>query len=199
MASRPAVALMAVLPVPMGLVRLFMLRDNVKENHDSWGRLRADTESARYAAVRAATERYAGDGFVLDVGCSQGILVEGLCYGRYLGVDASPPAIALASAKTDDRTTFVVADATTYVADAPPRAVVLNEMVYYLRRPADAVEHYAAQLGPDGVVVLSVFAHSWSSRRLLRTLARRLRLVESTLVSTGHLGWTVAVYRPLTV
>ena len=195
MASRPAVALMSVLPVPMRLVRLVMLHDNARENQDSWARLRDDSETPRYVAVREVTQRYAGDGFVLDVGCSQGILAEGLLYRRYLGVDADPPAIALASTKNDASTSFLVGDAATFRPDEPPDAVVLNEVVYYLRHPARVVERHADQLAANGVVVVSIFAHSWSSRRLLRTLARRLELVESALVSTGHLGWTVAVYR----
>ena len=49
-------------------------------------------------------ERYAADGFVLDIGCSQGILQEGLRYRSYLGVDSFADSIRLASAKADDRT-----------------------------------------------------------------------------------------------
>jgi 2-polyprenyl-3-methyl-5-hydroxy-6-metoxy-1,4-benzoquinol methylase len=80
---------------------------------------------------------------VLDIGCSQGILQEGLRYHRYLGVDNFEPSIALATAKTDSRTQFVCADGSTFVAETPPNAVIMNEVVYYLPDPMSAVEHHA--------------------------------------------------------
>ncbi len=111
MASRCAVRFLSFVPVPLGVVRAVLLRDNVRENRkDSWQRLRDDDEAVRYAAVRRLVERYAGDGFVLDIGCSQGILQEGLRYGRYVGVDSAPASIALAASKADARTSFFCAD-----------------------------------------------------------------------------------------
>jgi len=178
-------------------VKSILVRDNAKENRkDSWQRLRESNEAARYQAVRRVTERYARAGFVLDVGCSQGILQEGLTYDRYLGVDNCEQSIALAAPKSDARTHFVCTDGSTFVADQPPDAVVMNEVIYYLPDPIGAVLHYARQLAPDGVVIISIYARTWSSRRLLRAIGRRLDLVESSLVTSGHLAWTVAAYRP---
>ena len=71
-----------------------MLVENAVGNaRGGWERLRDDGEAERYRAVRAAVERHAPDGFVLDVGCSQGILQEGLRYRRYVGVDRYVPAL----------------------------------------------------------------------------------------------------------
>jgi len=197
MGSRPAVAVMDVLPVPLRLLRWWMLHDNAAENRrDGWARLRAPEEQARYAAVRSTTEAYAADGFVLDLGCSQGILPEGLTYRRYLGVDNYPEAIARAQAKTDPRTQFVCADATTFVPDEPPDAIVLNEVVYYLADPVATVLRHTGQLSGGGVLIISIYARAWSSRRLIRQLADRLDLVETRLVESGHLAWTIAVFRP---
>jgi 2-polyprenyl-3-methyl-5-hydroxy-6-metoxy-1,4-benzoquinol methylase len=198
MGSRPAVELLSVAPVPLFVVRSVLMRDNARENRkDSWQRLRAVREAARYQAVRSVTERYAANGFVLDVGCSQGILQEGLRYGRYLGVDNFEESIALAKPKSDSRTQFVCADGSSFVADAPPNAVVMNEVIYYLPNPMGAVEHHAHQLAPGGVLIVSIYAKTWSSRRLLRAMAARLELVESSLVKSGHLAWTVSVFRPM--
>lgn len=197
MRSSVAVQLLSLLPIPLVLVRSLLRRDNARENRkDSWQRLRGVDEVARYQAVRSMTERYAGDGFVLDIGCSQGILQEGLRYRRYLGVDNFGPSIALANAKTDSRTQFVCADGSTFVADAPPNAVIMNEVVYYLPDPMGAVEHHADQLAPDGVLIVSIYARTWSSRRLIRAIAARLEFVESCLVRSAHLAWIVAVFRP---
>jgi 2-polyprenyl-3-methyl-5-hydroxy-6-metoxy-1,4-benzoquinol methylase len=197
MRSKVAVELLSAAPIPLFLVRSILVRDNARENKkDSWQRLRGRDEAVRYEAVRSVTERYAREGFVLDVGCSQGILQEGLSYGRYLGVDNCEQSITLASPKCDRRTQFVCADGSTFVADQAPDAVVMNEVIYYLPDPRGTVLHYARQLAPDGVVIISIYARTWSSRRLLHAIATRLELVESTLVKSGHLAWTVAVYRP---
>lgn len=197
MRSRMAVGLLSALPIPLFLVRSLLVRDNARENRkDSWQRLRGGYETARYEAVRSVTERYAGDGFVLDIGCSQGILQEGLRYGRYLGVDNCEQSITFARPKCDQWTQFMCADGSTFVANQPPDAVVMNEVIYYLPDPIAAVAHHARYLAPGGVVIISIYARTWSSRRLLRAIAARLELVESSLIRSGHLAWTVAVYRP---
>jgi 2-polyprenyl-3-methyl-5-hydroxy-6-metoxy-1,4-benzoquinol methylase len=198
MRSRTAVGLLSALPIPLFLVRSILARDNARENQkDSWQRLRGGHEAARYEAVRIATERYARDGFILDIGCSQGILQEGLRYGRYLGVDNCEQSIALTRPKCDQWTQFVCADGSTFVANQPPDAVVMNEVLYYLPDPIAAVTHHARHLAPGGVVIISIYARTWSSRRLLRAIAARLELLESNLIKSGHLAWTVAVYRPV--
>ena len=195
--SRAAAWLLSVAPIPLFLVRSILVRDNARENRkDSWQRLRESNEAARYQAVRDVTERYARDGFVLDVGCSQGILQEGLSYGRYLGVDNCERSILLAESKSDLKTQFVCGDGSTFVADQPPEAIVLNEVIYYLPDPIRAVLHHAGQVAPGGVVIISIYARTWSSRRLLGALAKRLSLVESRLITSEHLAWTVAAYRP---
>jgi 2-polyprenyl-3-methyl-5-hydroxy-6-metoxy-1,4-benzoquinol methylase len=197
MRSKAAAELLAAAPVPLFLVRSILTRDNARESRkDSWQRLRGRNEAERYRAVRSATERYARDGFVLDIGCSQGILQEGLKYGRYLGVDNCEQSITLAQPKCDRWTQFVCADASNFVADQPPDAVVMNEVLYYLSDPIGVVAHHACRLAPGGVVIISIYARTWSSRRLLSALAARFELLESNLIRSGHLAWTVAAYRP---
>ena len=198
MRSKVAVGLLSAAPIPLFLVRPILAHDNARENRkDSWQRLRGRSEAARYSAVRDVIERYAGDGFVLDIGCSQGILQEGLRYGRYLGVDNCEESIRLAQSKCDRWTQFVCADGSYFVADQPPNVVVMNEVIYYLPDPVAAVEHHARRLAPGGVVIISIYARTWSSRRLLKAIGNRLDLVESTVIRSGHLAWTVAAYRPM--
>ena len=189
--------IMSAAPVPLPVVRSILQRDNARENRrDSWQRLRQDAEQSRYHAVRAVVERYASDGFVLDIGCSQGILQEGLQYRSYLGVDSFADSIRLASAKADDRTGFICADAMTFIPAAPADAIVLNEVLYYLPNPLAAVRHHARSLSPDGVIIISVFAHAWATRRLLRKIAEQLDQIQIEQVDSGHLAWSIAVYRP---
>jgi SAM-dependent methyltransferase len=192
-----AVAVLDRLPVPLALARGLMLVENAVENgRGGWDRLRDGAEADRYRAVRSAVERHAPDGFVLDLGCSQGILQEGLRYRRYVGVDRYAPALRKARGSGTAGTTFVIADVSTFVPDAAPDAVVLNEVLYYLPHPVRVVGRYARLLAPGGVVVVSCYARTWPTRRLLRRLSRRLQLVESVRVVAGPHAWDVAVLRP---
>jgi 2-polyprenyl-3-methyl-5-hydroxy-6-metoxy-1,4-benzoquinol methylase len=207
-----SVAVLDALPVPLGLAGRWLRRDNAREvARDDWARLADPAEQPRYAAVRDAVARHAPHDvpslaadlppgarpFVLDVGCSRGLLLDGLAYGRYLGVDASATAVERAEQRWrgDGRVRFAVADASGFEPAAPPDAVVLNEVVYYLPQPRETALRYASTLAPGGVLVLSVFARAWASRRLVRRLAETLALVECRQVSSGHLAWSVAVYR----
>ena len=192
MRSKVAVGLLSAVPIPLSLVRPILARDNARENRkDSWQRLRVHSEAARYGAVRTVTERYARDGFVLDIGCSQGILQEGLRYGRYLGVDNCEQSVRLARAQVQ-----------------PLDSVCMRRWVLLRRRPAtercgdergpllptwtrSAVEHHARRLAPGGVVIISIYARTWSSRRLLRAIGERLELLESNVIRSGHLALTV--------
>jgi trans-aconitate methyltransferase len=196
--SKLAVGLGSYLPVPLELAQSFLLRDNERENRkDGWNRLRDASESVRYEAVRGLIEKYVRHGFVLDVGCSQGILQEGLTYGRYVGVDSFAEPILRAAVKSDERTAFHHADGSSYVPDQPPDAVVLNEVLYYLPEPLAVVTHYANLLAQGGVLIVSVYSRAWAMRRLLRQISSRFPLVESSTVnSNSHLAWTVTVFRP---
>jgi 2-polyprenyl-3-methyl-5-hydroxy-6-metoxy-1,4-benzoquinol methylase len=196
--SKLAVGLGSYLPVPLELAQSFLLRDNEKENRkDGWNRLRDASESVRYEAVRGLIEKYVRHGFVLDVGCSQGILQEGLAYGRYVGIDSFAEPILRAAVKSDDRTAFHHADGSSYVPDQPPDAVVLNEVLYYLPEPLAVVTHYANVLAPGGVLIVSVYSRAWAMRRLLRQISSRFPLVESSTVNShSHLAWTLTVFRP---
>jgi 2-polyprenyl-3-methyl-5-hydroxy-6-metoxy-1,4-benzoquinol methylase len=168
-----------------------------KEKTATVDRLRDARESVRYQAVRSIIEKYVRDGFVLDVGCSQGILQEGLKYGRYVGIDSFEEPILRAAVKSDERTAFHHADGSSYVPDQRPDAVVLNEVLYYLPEPLAAVTHYANSLAPGGVLIVSVYSRAWAMRRLLRQLSSRFPLVESSTVNShSHLAWTVSVFRP---
>lgn len=196
-ASRVAVGVMSRLPVPLAAARPWLLRDDRQENaRDSWGRLWSAVEAPRYAAVRAAVARWTDDGFVLDVGCAQGILADGLVCRRYVGVDRQAASLRLAQSWTGALTEFVCADADGYRPAEPPDAVVLNEVLYYLPAPVATARRYAELLAPDGVLVISLFTQAWASRRLLRRLDRVLLRVDTEQVRSAQLVWTVVVYRP---
>lgn len=198
-ASRAAVAVMDRLPVPLAAARPWLRRDDRQENaRDSWGRLWSEVEVPRYAAVREAVARWTDGGFVLDVGCAQGILTDGLVCRRYVGVDRQAESLRLARAWARPDAEFVLADADAYRPDEPPDAVVLNEVLYYLPNPVETARRYAGLLAPGGVLVVSLFTRAWAPRRLLQALDSELVRVDSLPVQSTQLAWTVAVYRPRT-
>lgn len=201
--SALAVRLASHLPVPLVLARPFLLHDNRQENRlDSWGRLRSSAEAGRYRAVRTMSEKHAADGFVLDVGCSQGLLREGLTCARYVGIDSFADAIAQAGAghrqsgNPDHPTSFQHADADSFHPDQPPNVVVFNEVLYYLPRPLNTVERYARLLAPGGVVIVSLYQHSWATRRMLRHLTSAFGTQDHVVVrGSTHHAWTVTALR----
>jgi trans-aconitate methyltransferase len=184
------------LPVPLSLARPFLLHDNRQENlNDSWDRLRNPSEAVRYQAVRTMVERHARYGFVLDIGCSQGLLQEGLSYRRYLGIDSYRPAIERAASRGDHRTRFLHSDAQTFTPNRPPDAIVFNEVLYYLPRPLQTVQRYARFLAPGGVIIISLFLHTWATRRLLRRISAVVPVVERVVArGESHLAWAISVH-----
>ena len=156
----------------------------------------ATTRSGALRRVRRVVEKYAGDGVVLDLGCSPGILQEGLRYGRYCGVDSAAMSLDRPGKADDHRSRSSPAMPPRTGPTMPPRKRVLNEVIYYLPTSLPTVQRQARFLAPGGVMVISLFARAWSCRRLLRRISARLELVETALVTSGHLAWTVAVFRP---
>jgi trans-aconitate methyltransferase len=182
----------------LAVARPFLLHDNEQENlSGGWGRLRDPAESPRYETVRQLCEKYARNGFILDVGCSQGILQEGLAYSRYVGIDSHEQTIHRAVAKADDRTSFQPATADSYRPDEPPDAVVFNEVLYYLPDPLKTVQRYAGLLAPGGVLIVSVYVRTWATRRMLRQISKLYPVSESAATtSQAQLAWIANVYRP---
>lgn len=190
------VAVLERLPLPLAAVRPFMLLENAVENaRGGWDRLRDPSEAARYAGVRRVVEAYAADGTVLDLGCSQAILREGLRCRRYVGVDANATALARSRVAGLPGTELVRGDVATFVPDEAPDAVVLNEVLYYLPHPVDVAERYARLTAPGGVLVVCCYARTWPTRRLLVRLARRLDRVGIERVTLGRHAWDVGVFR----
>ena len=196
--SRLAVEIASHLPVPLAVARPFLLHDNEQENlTGGWRRLRDPAESPRYETVRRLCEKYAQDGFILDVGCSQGILQEGLAYSRYVGIDSHEQTVLRAAAIADDRTSFQQATADSYQPDQPPDAVVFNEVLYYLPHPLKTVQRYASLLAPGGVLIVSLYLRTWATRRMLRQISKLYPVLESAVTtSQTQLAWIANVYRP---
>jgi len=84
---------------------------------------------------------------ILEVGCGQGTLhaiLHQIGYRLYVGIDVSEFAIRRAASRTDDRTRFFVAQGECFETDERFDIIVLNEVLYYFRRPMAVIAHLSA-------------------------------------------------------
>lgn len=164
-----------------------------------WSFLEEPSELARYGVVAAAVRRLRPAGAVLDLGCGEGVLADHLRpdgYRSYLGIDLSKAAVAAAAAagRADAATRFAVADAEDWPLEGAFDAVVLNECLYYMRRPLALAGRAWSALRPGGVLVVSMFRTGRTSG-LSRLLARELPRLEEVVVSSRRGAWIVDLYR----
>lgn len=161
-----------------------------------WAFLTDSAELARYAVIAAYLHHEQPGGPILDVGCGEGLLAEQLRHFtdvEYRGIDISERAVARAGERYGDaHTTFQAADAESFEPDGTYGALVFNECLYYLHDPLGTVERYRRALKPGGRIVVSMF-RSPRTEAILRLLARRLPLVETTELANRRGRWTVAV------
>ena len=166
-------------------------------------------ERLRYTVIAAFIAKHAPQGNILDLGCGSGVLREALrqhAVGSYTGVDFSSSAVAEARRNADAGTTLINADLQSWEPPGRYRAIVFNEVLYYLASPVQVVKRYVPYLSPDGVFVVSMYQPR-SLRRL--SLRVRLRTIERSLVreftsvdqvmlenEQARLSWRISVLRP---
>jgi 2-polyprenyl-6-hydroxyphenyl methylase/3-demethylubiquinone-9 3-methyltransferase len=136
---------------------------------------------------------------VLDHGCGEGILKQHLnaaCYSRYLGVDLSSDAVAMAmNGKADEKSHFVEGNVETFQPDGGYDIILFNEVLYYLKDPLATVMRYEPYLNPRGVIIVSMF-DMMKSRKVWRQLDTRYAMAEaSRAVNHGGHSWSIRVYR----
>jgi 2-polyprenyl-3-methyl-5-hydroxy-6-metoxy-1,4-benzoquinol methylase len=103
-----------------------------------WDYLGQMDQLGRYSVIAGYCNYIKPGGSILDLGCGEGILQEKMRaygYSRYVGVDLSAEAIAGASNRRDDKTSFIAADAETYKPECSFDVIVFNELLYYLQDP----------------------------------------------------------------
>jgi SAM-dependent methyltransferase len=107
------------------------------------------------ARVLERTERYAGPGKLLDLGCWVGFLMAEARDRGWDPVGIEPSTFASDYAR--DRLGLNVRTDDLYTADlpeAPFDAVVMGDVLEHLTRAGDALDRIATLLKPDGVLVL---------------------------------------------
>lgn len=167
--------------------RLLVKDSAMRYETGRWDYLGDLAESHRYSAIVGCAEAILPRRpRVLDVGCGDGILQQRLAYERYLGIDASPEAIATARDREGERTAFLCADAQDVALDGEFDLIVFNESLYYLPEPIEALAHYRRSLAPGGVIVVSIVETPISARLWRRLEASGLGMVTSVRVTNEH-------------
>jgi 2-polyprenyl-3-methyl-5-hydroxy-6-metoxy-1,4-benzoquinol methylase len=164
--------------------------------HGFWNYLSDADEVPRYSVLAGYLTYFRPGGSVLDVGCGAGILQERLGsqhYSKYVGLDVSEAAITQASARADDRTCFIRAEAEGYIPREAFDAIVFNESLYYFESPLDVFERYWRSLQPAGIVVTSLFLtrRSAAIRRELKSL---YPVVQEITLTNKDKTWACTVF-----
>jgi 2-polyprenyl-3-methyl-5-hydroxy-6-metoxy-1,4-benzoquinol methylase len=167
-----------------------------------WDFLAQLPELARFSVLAGYICHLKPGGAVLDTGCGQGILLSRLpsaCYSRYVGIDVSDSAIAVAQKRQSERSTFLVADCEEYSPAERFDVIVFNEVLCCLRDPVRTVERYARSLSPDGLLLVSLCTAARGSATILRRLEREYASIDEVQVmhSGRRISWVCAALRPI--
>jgi len=166
-----------------------------------WDFLGELSELARFSVLAGYICHLKPGGAVLDTGCGQGVLLRRLpnsCYSRYVGIDVSDSAVAVAQKQQNDRVAFLAADCEEYSPAGHFDVMVFNEVLCCLREPLRTVERYARSLNPGGLVLVSMCTAARGSATILWRLKRAYATVDEVRIT--HRGrkvsWVCAALRP---
>ena len=167
-----------------------------------WDFLAQLPELARFSILAGYICHLKPGGAVLDTGCGQGILLGRLprdCYTRYVGIDLSASAIAVAQKQQNERSTFLAADCEEYSPAGHFDVIVFNEVLCCLREPLRTVERYALSLNADGLLLVSLCTAARGSATILRRLKRAYATVDEVQVTDNRrkISWVCAALRPI--
>ena len=166
-----------------------------------WDFLAQLSELSRFSVLAGYIWQLKPGGSVLDVGCGQGVLARRLpdsAYSRYVGIDLSGSAIAVAQQRQPERTAFVAADCEDYSPTEPFDVMVFNEVLCCLRDPLRTVERYTRSLNAGGLLLVSLCTAARGSATILWRLKRTYTTVDEVRVvhSGRKVSWVCTALRP---
>ncbi|OQP61076.1 hypothetical protein A3860_04990 [Niastella vici] len=161
-----------------------------------WDYLNDDLEAQRYDAIIQAVQAYGRNGYILEVGCGEGILQSRMppgSYSSYLGIDISEVAIKKAGRLCDQTTQYVRADMETYIPKSRFDVIIFNESLYYAREPVKLLVQYAHFLKQGGHMILSIY-DTEENRRLLNSIGMNYSIREQQVSTNQRGSWYCQVY-----
>ncbi len=167
-----------------------------------WDFLAQLPELARFSILAGYICHLKPGAAVLDTGCGQGVLLQRLpssCYSRYVGIDVSDSAIAVAQKQQNERSTFLAADCEAFSPAEHFDVIVFNEVLCCLRDPLRTVERYTRSLNSGGLLLVSLCTAARGSATILWRLKRAYATVDEVRVVHGgrRVSWVCAALRPV--
>lgn len=166
-----------------------------------WDFLAELSELSRFSILAGYISHLRPGAAVLDTGCGQGALLRRLpadSYSRYVGIDLSASAIAVARKQQNARSTFLAADCEDYSPEEPFDVIVFNEVLCCLHDPLGTVRRYVRFLNSDGFILVSLCTAARGSATILWQLRRAYDTVDQVrLAHSGRkVSWVCTALRP---
>ena len=165
----------------------------------TWSYLRDLDQTTRYSVIAGFIQVLKRDGCLLDVGCGEGVLLDrlnGMAYSKFVGIDISREAIALAQKKRYQRSLFAQVNAEDFITDQRFDVIVFNEVLYYFFDPLAVAQKYCACLEPRGLFITSLYAGSDRARAIGRLLKKTYPSVEEVEITSHSQTWVINVFSP---
>jgi len=166
-----------------------------------WDFLAELSELSRFSILAGYICHLKPGAAVLDTGCGQGALLRRLpadSYSRYVGIDLSASAIAVARKQQGERSTFLAADCDDYFPEERFDVMVFNEVLCCLRDPLGTVERYVHSLNSGGLILVSLCTAARGSATILWRLRRAYDTVDEVRLvhSRRKVAWVCTALRP---
>jgi 2-polyprenyl-3-methyl-5-hydroxy-6-metoxy-1,4-benzoquinol methylase len=166
-----------------------------------WDFLAELSELARFSVLAGYICHLKPGGTVLDTGCGQGVLLRRLSssgYSKYVGIDLSASAIAVAQQHANDRSTFLAADCEEYSPAQQFDVIVFNEVLCCLHDPLRTVQRYVRALNPGGILLVSLCTAGRGYGKVLSGLKQAYAAVDEVRIehSGRKVSWVCTALRP---
>jgi 2-polyprenyl-3-methyl-5-hydroxy-6-metoxy-1,4-benzoquinol methylase len=165
-----------------------------------WDFLAELSELARFSVLAGYICHLKPGGSVLDTGCGQGVLLRRLqtsSYSKYVGIDLSESAIAVAQQHANARSTFLAADCEEYLPAQQFDVIVFNEVLCCLHDPLRTVQRYARALNPGGILLVSLCTAGRGTGEVLSGLKQAYAIIDEVRVehSGRKVSWVCTALR----
>lgn len=160
-----------------------------------WDFLRSN-EMTRLNATKELLRKNVQNGNILEIGCGEGVFyshVLDLDFASYEGIDVSEVAINKI-AKTESAA-FFTADMEVYVPkNAPFSVIILNEVLFYSKKPISLLLRYRKYLKQEGVFLIGMFNYPKTSE-IWSEINDHFTVLESVDVVQGVKSWNLKIIK----